>query len=134
MNWQDWYTDIMDVWRNVNVQDGAITRKERRQVLTGVPCRIYQSGSKAIRFTQTASDVHQEDKLACDIPVKILAGDELIVTRGGALGNPGPVVRAFASDPNFYYEPFGAVIPGLSHQEIRLLERERVKGEEEDGL
>ena len=127
MNWQDWYTDTMDVWRNVPVQDGALTRQERQQVLENIPCRIYQSDNKPIHMTQTAANIQQNDHLACDISVDIRAGDELIITRGGRLGKPGPAIRAFAADPNLYYEPFGAIMPGLSHQEIRLTEQERVK-------
>lgn len=126
MNWTDWYTDTMDVWRNVSVQDGNLTRQERQKVLTGVPCRVYQSDNKPISMSQTASSVSQNDHLTCDISVDIRAGDELIITRGGKLGRPGPTIRAFASDPNLYYEPFGAILPGLAHQEIRLMEQERV--------
>lgn len=126
MNWTDWYTDTMDVWRNVPVQDGNLTRQERQKVLTGVPCRVYQSDNKPISMSQTASSVSQNDHLTCDISVDIRAGDELIITRGGKLGRPGPTIRAFASDPNLYYEPFGAILPGLAHQEIRLMEQERV--------
>ena len=127
MNWCDWYTDLMDVYRATEVRDGNLTRQERSQVLENIPCRIYQSDNKAINMTQTAADIHQEDKLACDVSVDIRAGDELLITRGGKLGKSGPVIRAFAADPNLYYEPFVAVIPGLSHQEIRLLQQERVK-------
>ena len=127
MNWSDWYTDLMDVWRNVDVLDGNLTRQERQKVLTGIPCRIYQSNNKPINMTQTAANVQQNDHLACDISVDIHAGDELIITRGGKLGRSGPTIRAFASDPNLYYEPFGAIMPGLAHQEIRLMEQERVK-------
>lgn len=126
MNWQDWYTDTMDVWRNAPVKDGNLTRQERKQVLTGIPCRIYQSDNKPINMSQTASSVSQNDHLACGISVDIRAGDELIITRGGRLGRPGPTIRAFASDPNLYYEPFGAILPGLAHQEVRLMEQERV--------
>ena len=90
MNWQDWYTDTMDVYRNVPVQDGALTRQERQQVLTGIPCRIYQSDNKPINMTQTAANVQQNDHLACDLSVDIHTGDELIITRGGKLGKPGP--------------------------------------------
>lgn len=118
----------MDVWRNVPVKDGNLTRQERQQVLTGIPCRIYQSDNKPINMSQTASSVSQNDHLGCDVSVDIHAGDELIITRGGKLGRHGPTIRAFASDPNLYYEPFGAIIPGLAHQEIRLMEQERVKG------
>lgn len=128
MNWNDWYTDLMDVYRVQEVKDGSLTRHERAQVLAGVPCRVYRSGSRPINMTQTAANIKQEDKLACDVSVDVRAGDELRITRGGRLGKPGPVVRAFASDPNLYYEPFGAVSLGLSHQEIPLLHQERVKG------
>lgn len=127
MNWTDWYTDTMDVWRNVPVQDGALTRQERQQVLENIPCRIYQSDNKPINMTQTAANIQQQDKLACAPDADIRAGDELLIHRGAGLGKTGPTIRAFAADPNLYYEPFGAVIPGLAHQEIRLLQQERVK-------
>ncbi len=129
MNWSDWYTDQMDVYRVTEIKSGNLTRHERGLVLAGVPCRIYQSDNKPINMAQTAANIQESDHLACDISVDVRAGDELIVTRGKALGKTGPVVRAFAADPNLYYEPFGAIIPGLSHQEIRLLQQERVKHE-----
>lgn len=126
MNWTDWYTDTMDIYRVQDAQDGALTRHERQQVRTGIPCRVYQSDNKPINMTTTAADVQQNDHLACDISIDVRAGDELIITRGGRLGRTGPVIRAFAADPNLYYEPFGAIMPGLAHQEIRLLQQERV--------
>lgn len=128
MNWTDWYTDTVDVYRVQAVMDGSLTRHERVRVLAGVPCRIYQSDNRAIQMSQEAASVRQEDRLACDVSVDIQAGDELLIRRGARLGKPGPTIRAFAADPNLYYEPFGAVIPGLAHQEIRLLQQERVKG------
>lgn len=126
MNWTDWYTDTMDIYRVQDVQDGALTRHERQQVRTGIPCRVYQSDNKPINMTATAADVQQNDHLACDISIDVRAGDELMITRGGRLGRAGPVIRAFAAGPNLYYEPFGAIMPGLAHQEIRLLQQERV--------
>ena len=77
-------------------------------------------------MTTTAADVQQNDRQACDISIDVRAGDELMITRGGRLGRAGPVIRAFAADPSLYYEPFGAIMPGLAHQEIRLLQQERV--------
>lgn len=127
INWTDWYTDTMDVWRNVEVKDGSLSRFERQQVLTGIPCRIYQSDNKPISTSQTAASVNQSDHLACDISVDIHTGDELTIHRGGRLGRAGPTIRAFAGEPERYYEPFGAILPGLAHQEIRLMEQERVK-------
>lgn len=127
MNWADWYTDTVDIYRVTDVADGALTRHERQLVAEGVPCRVYRSGDNPIRMQQTAANVQQTDKLACGLDVDIHAGDELIVTRGAKLGRSGPVTRAFAADPVYYYEPFGAVIPGLAHQEIPLLQQERVK-------
>lgn len=127
MQWKDWYTDLMDIYRVTEVQDGALTRHEREQVAADIPCRIYQSDSKAVNMAQTAANIQQQDKLACDVSVDVRAGDELMIHRGKRIGKPGPTIRAFAGDPTLYYEPFGAIIPGLAHQEIRLLQEERVK-------
>lgn len=127
MQWKDWYTDLMDIYRVTEVQDGALTRHERQQVAADIPCRIYQSDSKALNVTQTAANIQQQDKLACDVSVDVRAGDELLIHRGKRIGEPGPEIRAFAGDPMLYYEPFGAIIPSLAHQEIRLLQEERVK-------
>ena len=80
-----------------------------------MPCRIYQSDSQPITMEQTAAHVKQNDRLMCDINTDIKAGDKLIIERGGALGYSTATIRAYAADPNYYYEPFGAVIPGLSH-------------------
>lgn len=103
-------------------------RNERVQVSADIPCRVYQTDSRAIQMEQTASHVRQEGMLACGIAVDVQTGDELIIRRGAGLGKTGHAVRAFAGDPTFYYEPFGAIIPGLAHQEIRLLQQERVEG------
>ena len=54
------------------------------------------------------------------------AGDQLIIKRGGGLGYSTTTIRAFAAEPNYYFEPFGAVMPDLSHIEVRLLQEERV--------
>lgn len=127
MNWAGWYTDTADVYRVVDVKDGSLTRHERQLVAEGVPCRIYRSGDSPIRMSRQAASIQQTDKLACGLDADIRDGDELIITRGAKLGKPGPVTRAFAADPVYYYEPFGAVIPGLDHQEIPLRQQERVK-------
>lgn len=126
MNWQDWYTDTMTIYRVQEVMDGNLTRHERVQVSENIPCRIYQSDNRPINMAETAANLKESDHLACDVSVDVRAGDELVITRGGRLGKPGPVIRAFAGEPNLYYEPFGAIIPGLAHQEIRLLQQERV--------
>ena len=127
MNFSDFYTDTVDVFRSVEKQYGALTRQEREQVLSGVPCRIYQSGRQQIEMTQTASNIRQIDKLMLSLDVNIQAGDELYIQRGGIFGQVVPVIRAFAGHPTRYFEPFGAVMPGLAHQEVSLLQQERVK-------
>ena len=91
MNFHDWYTDTVDIWRVVPVQDESLTRHERRELYRNIPCRLYQVEAPEI-----------------------------------------PDIRAFASGPNHFFEPFGAIMPGLAHQEIRLLQQERVKGGVED--
>lgn len=127
MNWTDWYTDTMDVFRSEKVPDGSLTRMERRQALSGIPCRVYRTQPKGPAMSQTAASIQQTDKLACSVDVDIRPGDELVIHRGSVLGHPAADERYFAGAPDRYYEPFGAVMPGLAHQEITLLKQERVK-------
>lgn len=126
MNFQDWYTDTVDVWRVTPTTTNGLTTNALQQLYTGIPCRIYQSDNQPINMDQAAAHVKQADRLMCDTSVDIRAGDQLIIHRGAVLGKTSPDIRAFAADPNLYFEPFGAVIPGLAHQEIRLLQQERV--------
>lgn len=126
MNFSDWYTDTVDIWRVTPTTINGLTTNTREQIYTGVPCRIYQSDNQPINMDQSAAHVKQADRLMCDTSVDIRAGDQLIIHRGAGLGKTAPDIRAFASDPNLYFEPFGAVLPGLAHQEIRLLQQERV--------
>lgn len=126
MNFQDWYTDTVDIWRVVPTTTNNLTTNERQELYTGIPCRIYESDSKPIDMSQQGASINQNDRLMCDNSVDILAGDQLIIHKGGGLGKTVANIRAFAADPNYYFEPFGAVIPGLAHQEIRLLQQERV--------
>ena len=63
----------------------------------------------------------------------IRAGDELLIHRGAVLGKSRQTMRAFAGDPVYFYEPFGAVLPGLAHQEVGLLQKEYLKGDGRDG-
>lgn len=130
MNFSDWYTDTVDVFRVVKNRDGNLTRQQRKQVLSSIPCRVYEDSAKAIGMSQTAASITQESMLACNNDVEIKPGDELIIHRGGLLGKVAFSTRAFAGDPHYYFEPFGAVIPGLAHQEIKLFQQERVKGDE----
>lgn len=126
MNYADWYTDTVDIWRVSAVKDGALTSHERQKLYSGIPCRVYKTDDKAIQMQQTAADVNNEMKLMCDNSVDIQTGDELLIHRGGRLGKEVAVIRAMAGSPNYYFEPFGAVIPGLAHQQIPLLNQERV--------
>ena len=127
INFQDWYTDRADIWRVQNVQNGALTQKERVKVQENVPCRLYHTSAATIKMAQTAASIKQDDWLQCANEVDIRPGDELIVRRGAELGRDTAPLRVFAGEPNHFYEPFGAVLPGLAHQEIKLLQEERVK-------
>lgn len=126
MNFDAWYTDTVDVWRVVSDESKALISNSREQVLTAVPCRVYRSGKKAIQMQQTAANINQEDSLACGLGVDIRPGDELIIHRGAGIGRNFANIRAFASDPNYYPEPVGNIMGGLAHQEIHLLQQERV--------
>ena len=126
MNYADWYTDRMDIYRNTPSLDGALTSLEPELLYEDIPCRIYQSDKKSIKMEQTAAHIEQSDSLMCDISTDIKAGDKLLIKRGGGLGYAPAIIRAYAADPNYYYEPFGAVMPGLAHIEVKLLQQERV--------
>ncbi|MDR4023144.1 MAG: hypothetical protein Q3W84_04875 [Eubacteriales bacterium] len=126
MNYADWYTDTMQIWRNVATTTNGLTSYDRQMIAENVPCRIYQSDNQPISMEQTSAHIKQNDRLMCGINTDIRAGDQLIIERGGGLGYSPATIRAFAADPNYYYEPFGAVMPGLAHIEVRLLQEERV--------
>lgn len=128
MNFTDWYTDTVDVYRIQNQTTNNLTTQQRVPVSTGTRCRIYQSDNQPINMQQDAAYIKQADRLMCDPSVDIQPGDQLIIHRGAVLGRTAPDIRAFAADPNYYFEPFGAIMPGLAHQEIRLLQQEIVKG------
>lgn len=121
---EGWYTDSMDVYRNVDVSCGNLDGKERRPVLEKIPCRIYSVKKNGLRMRQTAAMTDSIDKLACDLSVEIKAGDELHVVRGGMLGIQGDPERYFADRPHPYYDPVGGVLSGLEHQEVALLTEE----------
>ena len=116
-----WYTDIVDVYRVVNSTAGNITRQERQQVGKAIPCRVYSSQKNGPNMTDNAARVSSTDKLACDIATDIRAGDELHVTRGGALRRGGEPERYFAGNPQHYYDPVGGALTGLEHLEVGLL-------------
>ena len=133
MNYADWYTDQLDIYRVQSRTEGNLTKQERVKVAGDIPCRIYRSGAHSPRMQAPAADSQSDDKLACDNAVDIREGDELMIRRGGRLGQTRQTVRAFAGDPVYFYEPFGAVLPGLAHQEVGLLQKEYLKGETERG-
>lgn len=133
MNYGDWYTDRMDIHRVTSVQDGALSKHQRVQVAADVPCRVYRPKVDAPKMQSTAAMASGEDKLACANEVDVLAGDELLIRRGAGLGKVCRTIRSFAGDPVYYYEPFGAALPGLAHQEIGLLQKEYLKGAVEHG-
>lgn len=133
MNYQGWYTDRMDIRRVVPARDGALTVHIRETVAEDVPCRIYRAGAHGPRMQPTAAYTESGDKLACANSVDVRAGDELIIRRGGGLGALHPAIRAFAGDPVYFHEPFSAIMPGLAHQEVALVQQEYAKGAVENG-
>lgn len=126
MNFADWYTDTCDVYRVKDVKDGNLTRKVRTNIYEQIPCRIYTDSSNTPRMSQTAASLNQSSMLAMSNDYDVRAGDELIIYRGGRLGHMDIKSRCFAGDPHHHFEPFGAVMPQLDHQEIKLLQEERI--------
>lgn len=128
MDFSTWYTDTVDCYRVESFTEGHLTRRERREVFRGVRGRLFRHKGGGLRMQQTAAVTEGTESLMCALGVDIQAGDELFIHRGGALGTPRETLRAFADEPHHYVEPFGAVMPGLAHQEIDLLHREYVRG------
>lgn len=123
----DWYTDTVDVYRVVNVENDNITVQERQRVGKSIPCRIYSSQKSGPSMRDTAAQVQASEKLSCGIEADIRAGDELLIVRGGALGMTGEPERYFAGKPQRYYDPVGGAMTGLEHQEIGLFMQEIVR-------
>ena len=115
-----WFTDLMDIYRVEAATTGALTRQERVLVASAVPCRIYSSQKSNLNLRQAASAVYGDEKLACAVDADVEAGDELIVTRGGALGRKTKPVRYIASQPVLYFDPVGAAATGLEHMEVGI--------------
>lgn len=122
-NFKNWYTDLVDIYRVASTEDRGLTTQSRTAVLTAVPCRMFRSGVNSPSMTATAARVTDEDKLALDIDVDVRAGDELLITRGGAIGHVGDKIRCFAGRPHKYYDPVARLNTGLTHQEVGLLEQ-----------
>lgn len=122
-----WYTDLVDVYRVVNATTGNIDTQTRQQVGSSIPCRVYSSQKNGPSMQDDAARVNSTDKLSCAVDVDIRAGDELLVTRGGALGRGGEPERYFAGNPQHYYDPVGGALTGLEHLEVGLLMQEIVR-------
>lgn len=120
MNFKDWYTDTMDIYRVAERKAGGITKHTRELVASAVPCRIYRSGKGPVKMRDTAAEISGVNKLMCAATVDLAAGDELLVRRGG-----GAEGRYFAGEMQDYPEPFGAAAPGLAHREVNILEEAR---------
>ena len=115
-----WFTDLMDIYRVEAVTTGALTRQERVLVASAVPCRIYSPQKNNLNLRQAASAVYGDEKLACAVDADVQAGDELLVTRGAALGRKTKPVRYIASQPVLYFDPVGAAATGLEHMEVGI--------------
>lgn len=126
MNFADWYTDTMDVFRVQGTVVNNVTRNERTQIYQGIPCRVYQDSEAGPSMSQDAASVRNSAKVALDNAWAIKPGDELIIYRGGGLGRTDIKTRAFAGDPHYYFEPYGGAAPMLEHQQISLLQEERI--------
>lgn len=116
-----WYTDSMDVFRTVNSSDGNLTVQSREQVGFSIPCRVYAPDKSSPTMTDRASYGRGSEKVACGLTADIREGDELLITRGGALGHHNTPERFFAGHPVKYYDPVGGAMTFIQHQEIGLI-------------
>lgn len=115
-----WYTDLVDVYRLQETTSGGLTRQERTQVGQEIPCRVYNSQIGNLVQDRGAAQVRRAEKMACPVGTDIRAGDELLITRGGALGRGTSPVRYIASQPQQFFDPVGGALTGLEHMEVGL--------------
>ena len=115
-----WYTDLVDVYRLQETTSGGLTKQARTQVGRGIPCRVYNSQIGNLVQDRGAAQVRRAEKMACLVGTDIRAGDELLITRGGALGRGTSPVRYIASQPQPFFDPVGGALTGLEHMEVGL--------------
>ena len=72
-------------------------------------------------MTETASINREVEKVACALDVDVQDGDELHITRGGALGDQNAAEKYYAGHPIKYYDPVGGAMTFAEHQEIGLM-------------
>lgn len=116
----NWYTDLVDIYRVEEYTDSYITKHRLTLMRSKVPCRVYKNPVTFTQLTPQQSEIMNNDKLACNTDVDIIAGDKLVVTRGGRLGHNSDIKVYIAGDPVEYYEPFGGIRPRIDHKEVPL--------------
>lgn len=124
----NWYTDTVDIYRVINTADSGLTSQTRQLIAEGVPCRIYNTQTNSLNITRGAAQTRADEKLACAIGTDVKAGDELLVTRGGALGRGLSPERYIASAPVAYFDPVGGALTGLEHLQVGLHREEINRG------
>ncbi|MBR3238770.1 MAG: hypothetical protein IKF99_10065 [Oscillospiraceae bacterium] len=117
----EWYTDSADVYRMEQTVEGGVTRQARQQVASAVPCRVYSTTITSPSMQNTAARDMKTDKLACPLGTDIHKGDEIIVTRGAAVGGAAQT-RYIAGAIQYYYDPVGGALTALNHIEVGLLD------------
>lgn len=122
-----WYTDTFDSYRVVSIVEDGITKHARIQVLSGVPCRVYNNPNAELGISEQDARINANNTLCCDVGTDIQAGDEIFVSRSSRIAaQPVCVDRYFAGKPNIYIEPFGGIVADLSHIQVALLNEYRV--------
>ena len=121
-------TDTFDSFRVIESNEGGITKHERKQVLSGVPCRVYNTPNAEPSMRETAATVSASNTLCCEVGTDIEAGDEIIVYRASRI-RPEPVSteRYFAGLPNTLVEPAFGSIADLSHVQVALFHEKRIR-------
>lgn len=117
----EWYTDRADVYRMSKTVVSGVTRQERKLAAQAVPCRVYSTTITSPAMQDTAARDMKTDKLACPLGTDIRKGDEIIVTRGAAVGGTAQT-RYIAGAIQYYYDPVGGALTALNHIEVGLLD------------
>lgn len=125
MFFDSWFTDSAVVERVTQTTENNITRNARATVYNGIPCRVYNDSAPTPAPTPTASNLQASLKAAFPEGYEIHPGDEITITRGGAIGKDAGTIIANAGAVHTLYDPVGSVLTALNHTEVALLERTR---------
>lgn len=116
MLFDDWYQDLMTIYRNEGDTDGFEDTKVRTLKYENIPCRMYNKALNSLQTPKGSAKVESDISVAVDVNVDIKSGDEVYILRQGESESK----RYFVGNIKSYRMPLGMYDVGLDHKEVSL--------------